>query len=58
MMHDTRSRWWHGKRGEWYVAAQLVLIGHVSLRLPANALRIVSVTLIILGIIGLKLSHT
>lgn len=29
MMHDTHAPWWRGKRGEWYVAIQVVLIGLV-----------------------------
>jgi protein-S-isoprenylcysteine O-methyltransferase Ste14 len=29
--HETRPRWWRGARGEWYVAAQLVLMAAVFL---------------------------
>lgn len=28
-MNDTRSPWWRGRRGEWYVVTQLALIGFV-----------------------------
>jgi protein-S-isoprenylcysteine O-methyltransferase Ste14 len=31
MIHSTRAPWWRGKRGEWYVATQVILIGLVFL---------------------------
>ena len=37
-MNSSRPRWWHGKQGEWYVAAQLALIA-IDINLISNAPR-------------------